>query len=175
MTHRAHYRQWHKRLGPLCMLLLLTGCEINLAERIVAPTPGSLSASGYFHWAATASDEMRQIELERLQAQTANRQSNVSLVQRAIVLYFMEIGGEDSIAKLNLAYPENETCGANRRCQDYTTFAELFKERAELEAALENSQQSVRNLQDRIRILNQQIEALTNIEQQLLEREQRQN
>ena len=42
-----------------------------------------------------------------------------------------------------------------------------------LKLQLRNSQEGARVLEDRIRSLDQQIEALTNIEQQLLERDRR--
>lgn len=156
-------------------LFLLAGCQFNLAERIVPNYPSNLPAAGYFHWVSQATDEQKQQQLDTVQAATVDAQSTVNLVQRAILLYHMDITGEDTIADLNLDLATESACGNNQRCQDYASFAAVFSSLTQLTQQLQGSEQQVRNLQDRIRILNQQIEALTNIEQQLLEREQGQN
>lgn len=175
MSDRREKFQQLRAIITGAALFLLAGCQLNLTERIVSGYPSSLPAAGYFHWATQASDEEKQSQLDSLQAATVESQSTVNLVQRAILLYHMDNTGEQTLADLNLDLSDESACDSNRRCQDYASFADFFTTAAQLAEQLQGSEQQVRNLQDQIRILNQQIEALTNIEQQLLEREQRQN
>ncbi|MCI5107326.1 MAG: hypothetical protein MRY76_11480 [Pseudomonadales bacterium] len=131
-----------------------------------------LPAAAYYQWAGQISDAERRGELERLESRTDD--NLVAVVQRAILHYHLGTEG-GSIDTINLNHPRMPGCSTSESCVDYQAFVELFRELQRTEELLAESIDRNEVLEDRIRNLNQQIEALTNIEQQLLEREQRPN
>ena len=161
---------------PVLLALALL-CQSCVSDFSLPWPPGDseeMPAASYYQWVESATAAERQQELARLQARTSGAPEVVTLVQRAIVLYYQDGNGR-ALADLNLTGPALQPCNDDRLCRDYAAFAGLFRELADLESALEDRRAETSALQDRIRVLNQQIEALTNIEQQLLERERRQD
>jgi hypothetical protein len=158
----------------LCLLscIVLQQCSLPTFFESSAMIHQELPAAAYFKWAGGISDAERRGELERLESRTDD--NLVAVVQRAILHYHLGVEG-GSIDTINLDHPRMPGCSASESCVDYQAFVELFRELQRTEQSLAESIERNEVLEDRIRNLNQQIEALTNIEQQLLEREQRPN
>ncbi len=158
----------------LCLLccVFLQQCSLPAFFSKGSAAHQELPAAAYFQWAGRISDAERRGELERLESRTDD--NLVAVVQRAILHYHLGVDG-GSIDTINLDHPRMPGCAASESCLDYQAFVELFRQLLRAEQSLAESIDRNEVLEDRIRNLNQQIEALTNIEQQLLEREQRPN
>jgi hypothetical protein len=163
-----------KAMRLLCLLscIFLQQCSLPAFLENGVAFHQELPAAAYYQWAGQISDAERRGELERLQSRTDD--NLVAIVQRAILHYHLGTEG-GSIDTINLDHPRMPGCSASESCVDYQAFVELFRELQRTEELLAESVDRNEVLEDRIRNLNQQIEALTNIEQQLLEREQRPN
>lgn len=160
------------RAATLLSLLLLSGCQLQALLEHTAPGPARLPAASYYAWASQAPDSELQAELQRLD--NSADPDLIAIVQRAIVLYHQD-EEQATIGEINFEHPRMPVCRQGRLCEDYVAFARLIRELSVLRDRAQSSQDEARALRDQIRALNQQIEALTNIEQQLLERDQRSN
>lgn len=127
-------------------------------------------AASYFHNMAMADSSTLSSELERLEAGRTN--SLVSLIQRAIVLHHLENYG-DALELLNVDHDQMPNCYGSRYCEDYRAFLLIFHELNDSRQQVADQGTNIRELQSRIESLQAQIDALTAIEQQILEREQR--
>lgn len=165
----SHYRPalW------FAVLLALQSCTLPTFISNQIAVPESLPAASYYRWLTQADAQALEQELLRLES-PGQQGTVIAQIQRFMLLYQADRNRES----FPLFEPDDEllaSCTQNTRCSDYLAFEPLLREMVASERQLSNSVEAARVLEDRIRNLDQQIEALTNIEQQLLRRDQRPN
>lgn len=157
----------------LCGLLALQSCTLPTFMNSHTATTAGLPAASYYRWLTLADAEALEQEGLRLAA-LESEESLVVQIQRFMLLYQAD-RGRDSFPPIEPDAEQLAACTSNTHCSDYLAFEPLLRELIVSERQLSNSVEAARVLEDRIRNLDQQIEALTNIEQQLLRRDQRPN
>lgn len=172
------------RLALLALCLQLAACE-NVQAMLdgVAETRRPLA---YFAWLESADQDALDREQARLSAPSDNHNPRITLVQRAL-LYSVPPGANndshgDARELLMVALQETETDASPSSLQEeYTAFARIWLALLEQKHQYQSAQANQLSDQDRIRELSvkvdrleKQIEALTTIEQRLIEREQTQ-
>jgi len=142
----------------------------------------SVSPLEYFTWLTSASDEELGIEKIRLDNEKQNRDSPVNAIQLALLLSVPRASTEATerdameLIAIELARDNSST---DVREQQYQTLARIWflllknrKALREVEASQQSDQIKLEVLHEKARQLEKQIEALTSIEQNLIEREQ---
>lgn len=157
----------------LCGLLALQSCTLPTFVTSHTATTAGLPAASYYRWLTQADAEALELERLRLDAQDLEA-SLIVQIQRFMLLYQTDRGRE-TFPPIEPGAEQLAACTSNTHCSDYLAFEPLLRELIVSERQLSNSVEAARVLEDRIRNLDQQIEALTNIEQQLLRRDQRPN
>jgi len=139
-------------------------------REIVQRHSAYLPAIAYYREVAGVDDIQRRAELERLRSLETD--SLIPQIQQAIVHYHL---GEPNevLGVLNIDQSGWSQCNRNALCQGYTVLAGFLSEISRLQQKSKEQIETVQNLENHINDLDQQIKALTNIEQQILEREQR--
>ncbi|MDT8429554.1 MAG: hypothetical protein RQ757_12410 [Pseudomonadales bacterium] len=175
----------HPLSGFVFLLLLLGGCSSTpWPERIgIRTLPTDMEPLDYYNWTnnAASPDDLA-AELERLQQDGGRADSPteiVQTVQKTILLTLVDSEhGNDAeaavlLANLSNACPDSGILLRNGlgRCKRYQEFARVLRiilqERSALRDALDDNARAESEIQQ----LKEQIEALTSIEQQLIERE----
>lgn len=167
INEQSRYARHFRVLLPVFLLVSCSQQSVFLPRAILGVA--TVPAATYFAWADSASAGELQPELDRLQAELEKELVLVPLVQRAIVLYHLE---NDSVALRDLTL-DGLDCAGRSRCEDYIAIVVLLKELGELHQSQQTEKELAASLQKRVDELEQQIDALTTIEQQLLERERR--
>lgn len=185
----------HPLSGFVFLLLLLGGCSATpWPERIgIRTLPMDMEPLDYYNWTNNvASPDDVAAELERLQQNVGRTDPSaeiVQTVQKTILLALVGSEGGNSgrgnsergndveaaalLANMSTACPDSSALLRNGlgRCKRYQEFARVLRiilqERSALREALDDN----RRAESEIRQLKEQIEALTSIEQQLIERE----
>jgi hypothetical protein len=161
--------------------LLQVGCSTPLSLPISflpERAPVDLGPLEYYQWSNLASPAELETEQVRLEDRSDLRTNPIPAVQFAIV---SSAFNRDSAAEfgdsLQMLRSMQRNC-FSERCETYvmfgTVFSELLNSREELGATLaEQSEREmvVSALRARIAALEEQIDALTNLEQQLINRE----
>lgn len=170
----------------LAMLFILTGCAEFGQVQQTTNTTTAKPPLAYFAWLESADTTSLAQEHSRLTNQTDIRQPEINLIQRAL-LYSVPINSSDrdpeaAIEMLSLALRDTSdmaTPGSMR--EEYNAFARIWltlleqQQNYKTAQANQNSDQHlIKELSVKVDRLEQQIEALTTIEQRLIEREQTQ-
>lgn len=166
------------RVWLLSITLGLANCAVQLPVARDRGLPANMDPLAYFTWATHADAQAIELEMTRLQKLVEDH-STIGQVQQAALFYVMSVNDEEGMPAMHIVQDLNTSCGVSRRCHDYLDFSAILKsltllqyDRLTLRMQRDSSEENnLRNL-DKIRMLEQQIEALTNVEQKLLEREQ---
>lgn len=170
MMHSNNFTACLRLVVTAGLCVILQNCSWTNMITGGAADSSDMSAAVYYGWVASISDSARRGELQRLESRTDD--DLIAVVQRAIVQYHLNQNAS-AIAMVNFEHPRMPACEQSASCEDYIAFVEVFRELSNLQQEYLRQRDYNQVLEDRIRNLDQQIEALTNIEQQLLERQQR--
>lgn len=170
----------------ICALALLglTACNNLQLWNLTDEFPGRLGPLEYLDWARTVDSESRDIEIVRLEPMIDSGQQSIASIQLATLLGISTRGEQPDLRRaLDLLQGEEVSCLLDNRCHRFKIFAlfwhdYLVQQRqlgianasastAELEYA-----ERVAELTEMIALLRQQIDDLTKIERQIIEREQ---
>lgn len=165
----------------LTIPLLFPGC----ADTLTLPdlpgflarenAPGNAGALEYYEWTRSADSEELRAELIRLRSQSDLATNPVSAVQLSLINTTIE---PDSMQILEESVSILGSMGRDchfERCKSYVRFGTilnaLLDARQQLGLTLADNAEEVTALNAKISALEAQIEAITNIEQQLIERD----
>lgn len=158
--------------------VFLNAC-LDLSSIRDAGDPQRSEPLAYYDWARSADSNELIAEKKRLETVIVVTDQVIPVVQLSLLLTLVSDSGTHDIDRAITLLEEIELSCDSTDCQSYFLFGGLWRglllERREFGAAIASgtkSDQELEILREQVKKLSQQIEALTNIEQQLIEREQ---
>lgn len=168
----------NRGLIMLPLFLMLNACSSEFTQYL-SVTPESYKVQEYVDWLESADNTATLNELMRLELQNQETLNLIDTVQLALILSASAIATVDSENRaLALLYSLSDDRLNNERSQDYFNFSELWKTILSQRRTLRITEQQQANIEQELlevrsvnQALQEQINALTAIEQQLIERE----
>ena len=185
MTRPIHAITESLKLLLLSTCVLLSSCA-EFRQVIGTTMPATRPPLDYFAWLESADQAALDNEHSRLSAAAGNRNSRIHLIQRALLYSVPSTadtsGTDTAIELLTVALQEGSgDSHASALQEEYTAFAgiwlKLLEQQRNYRLARENQlsdKDMIRDLSVQVDRLEKQIDALTTIEQRLIQREQEQ-
>ena len=166
----------------IALCFIAAGCTTLATSPSPAPVVSvtqRTSPLDYYEWAKTATESELEIELFGLQVTTLTSDPLITVVRTAIILSTSRVA--DNVTELKALDLVNDVTSLEAKDEigkSYKTFAgvlqSLLQQREDLRKTKTSNQLALReidSLKKRSRELQQQIEELTSIERQIIERE----
>lgn len=176
--HKQNNFTWVMTRGIVCLAaLLLSACS---GSALLRTGPATLGPLEYVSWARNANAQAIADEQVRLQTLLDDGIATIPSLQFSILAGVQTNLTDAALADaLVHSQPGAVACGLSGQCQSYMEFREVWhdylRQRQQLATTntrLRNSEQQIMELDGLVQSLRQQIEELTLIEQDIVEREQ---
>lgn len=176
-TNKQGYLSQVVRGGLLLGALVVSACSTSI---LLNSGPANLAPLDYVNWARSADDQAFANEQVRLQTLLDDGIATIPSLQFSILVGVQRDISESLLTEaLVHAEPGSVACGLSSQCQSYMNFNgfwyDYLQQRQQLESTtvnLQDAQQQMMALEALVQGLRQQIEELTLIEQDIVEREQ---
>lgn len=172
-----HARAWLRYLLPLVLAAPLASCEVG-SSLMTLRGPSVMAPLDYVDWLQSADAPALENERRRLETLPADSGDAIAPIQLGLLLSMPDTAAardRDRAATLLAEAATPPTAdGENAKTRQYRTLGRLWLGVLRDGREAQDERLEIEALRDQVRELKEQIEALTTIEQQLIEREQRQ-
>lgn len=150
----------------------LPACTSSFIQAVGVAAPKDYDPIAYYSWVSMASSELKQQEKERLQARISHQDvASEAYVQLALLTAQGATQTSELHSAIDLLERFEANIGSSSVRSDYEIFADVLNESLRHSLSARTASARVKLLEQERESLREQIEALTNIEQQINLRE----